>query len=96
MVHDIEGVNHKATFIRYDLLKIMQRECEESLVNSAVSDHGNPVKYLAILNHDHAWDKGGAVTEDTQKQAVSLSDLPKLQLSHNSGMIPGPTDDDND
>jgi len=91
--YDIEGKN--ARYISYHLLKEITKDCEESLINSAVSDKGNPVKYIAILNHEHSWDKGGGVTEDTQKQAIGLADLPKIELSRNSGMIPGPTDDDN-
>lgn len=78
------------------LLKDLDKDCEESLINAAFDDRGNPVKYIAALNHYHSWDKGGGTPEDTQKQAIGLADLPKIELSRNSGMIPGPTDDDND
>ena len=95
-VYDIGNRYNKARYISSLLLKDLDKDCEESLINAAFDDRGNPVKYIAALNHYHSWDKGGGTPEDTQKQAVSLSDLPKLQLSHNSNMIPGPTDDDND
>lgn len=95
-VYNIGDRYKNASYINYQLQKELTKDSEESLVNSAVSDRGNPVKYIAILNHEHSWDKGGGVTDDTQRQAVSLSDLPKLQLSHNSNMIAAPDDSDDD
>lgn len=76
--------------------KIIEADCEESIVNAAVSDKGNPVKFLAILNHDYAWDKGQNQADDSPRQRISIADLPKIELSRNSALPPADDSDDID
>lgn len=79
-------------FINNGLRRLIEEDCEESLVNATVSDRGNPLKYLAVLNHDHYWNRENSKPQDTEKQLVSLEKLPKIELLDNS-RTPDDTDD---
>jgi hypothetical protein len=78
------------------LRKIIERDAEESLVNSAISDRGNPVKYIAILNHEHAWNNEQRQPDDVPRRRISIADLPKIELPNNSSLPPADDTDDID
>lgn len=84
-----EEVRQKISAFR----KNLEADCEDSLVAAAISDKGNPVKYIAVLNHDHRWDKEGKTAEETPRQRISIADLPRLESSHN---LQAASDDDSE
>lgn len=69
---------------------------EKSLQNSMLSSNSNPVKYLAIGNHEYAWNEAKPEKIEDKKPVLSLEDLPELvgvEMSDNLG-IPDKTGSD--
>ena len=49
-----------------------------------LSDKGNPIKYMAILNHEYSWDVKKDQEERPERRVLSLDELPeykRLELS---------------
>ena len=60
------------------------RDRETSLRDAMLSSNQNPVKYLAIGNHEFAWNESKPEKIEEQKTVISLDDIPQLELSDNS------------
>lgn len=95
-IYAFDNYDAEASQKLFAFRKMIERDAEESLVNSAISDRGNPVKYIAILNHEHAWNNEQRREDDSPRQRISIADLPKIDLSHNSALPPADDSDDID
>lgn len=61
-----------------DIYKKLVENNEESLVALMKDRRNNPMKILPILNRRHNWNLPGVSREQTAKQALTASELPKL------------------
>lgn len=67
-----------------NLYKNIKHDRQEMLANRMLSDKGNPIKYMAILNHEYSWDVKKDQEERPERRVLSLDELPeykRLELS---------------
>ena len=62
------------------ILKTIRQDREESLANAMLSTRDNPVKYLAIGNHEFAWNEKRQEEKQDSRRALTLADLPEYKL----------------
>ena len=62
------------------LIKTIRRDREESLTGAMLSTRDNPVKYLAIGNHEFAWNEQKVEEKPDARRALTLADLPEYKL----------------
>lgn len=62
------------------LIKTIRRDREESLANAMLSTRDNPVKFLAIGNHEFAWNEKRVEEKPDARRALTLEDLPEYKI----------------
>ena len=70
-----------------DIYKKLRENNEESLVCLLRDRRNNPMKYLPILNKRHGWNLPGVSREQTEKRALSASELPRLDAKMSENLI---------
>lgn len=78
-------VTSKNTVMRQKLL----RDREKTLRDNMLASTHNPVKFLAIGNHEFAWNEAKPEKIEDKKPVLSLEDLPELvgvEMSDNLGI----------
>lgn len=63
-----------------EISKIIRRDREESLANAMLSTRDNPIKFLAIGNHEFAWNEKRQEEKQDSRRALTLADLPEYKL----------------
>ena len=77
MPHEWEN-RGKVTSKNTNLRQKWIHDREISLQNAMLSSNQNPVKYLAIGNHEFAWNESKPEKIEQRKPVLSLSDVPEL------------------
>ena len=77
--------NVKLSKVSTEIYKKLVRFREESLSNKLATGNKNPVGILAILNRHYQWNLPGVSRENSQRQALTAADLPRLG---GSGSVP--------
>ena len=77
----------KPSTMAADIYKKLRENNEESLVCLLRDRRNNPMKYLPILNKRHGWNLPGVSREQTEKRALSASELPRLDAKMSENLI---------
>lgn len=74
--------NNKLSSKSFEIYKKLNQEREESLSNKLADGKQNPVGVIAILNRQYGWASPYTSDSNRQKQALTASELPKLNGSN--------------
>ena len=73
------GQNNKKLSTRsFDIFKTLHDMREESLSDKLVSQRGNPVGLLGVLNRHYGWNMGQPRDAGASQRALSAAELPQL------------------
>ena len=84
-----ERTGRKATSTNIVLRQKVKKEREESLQAAMLSSNQNPVKFLAIGNHEFNWNEANREQIDDVKPVISLDDIPALESSDSLALPDG-------
>lgn len=76
----------KVTYTGISIRKKVLKDREKTLENAMISCKGNPIRFLAIGNHEFGWNESKLELIPENKPVITLDsipDLPKIELSEN-------------
>lgn len=88
-VKDTDTIERIEVYLRYKDYTVNKRtlkDREYTLRQAMLSSNQNPVKFLAIGNHEYGWQETLVRDMTADKPVLSLQDIPRLELSENIGI----------